>query len=110
MKLPNDEHVMITQEKIVDYLLSDTHSDGRHKAAFFKRFGFTVAEWEIVASALRAHAVEHDVARIETSLYGATVCYRGDHSLSGWERPFHQYHLVYRNGRGDVEVRDHLPC
>jgi hypothetical protein len=37
MKLPNYEQVVITREKVVDYLLSDTHRDGRHKAAFFKR-------------------------------------------------------------------------
>jgi hypothetical protein len=36
--------VVITREKIVDYLLSDTHHDGRHEAAFFKRFGFMVTE------------------------------------------------------------------
>lgn len=44
MKLPNYEHVVITQEKVVEYLISDTHRDGRHKAAFFKRFCFTVTE------------------------------------------------------------------
>jgi hypothetical protein len=53
MKLPKYEQVVITREKVVDYLLSDTHRDGRHKAAFFKRFGLTVTEWERAAWALR---------------------------------------------------------
>jgi hypothetical protein len=70
MKLPNYEQVVITREKVIDYLLSETHRDGRHKAAFFKRFGFTVREWEKMASALRAHAAEHDVTRVEASPYG----------------------------------------
>jgi hypothetical protein len=56
MKLPNYEQVVITREKVVDYLLFDTHHDGLHKVAFFKRFGFAVTEWESVALALRAHA------------------------------------------------------
>jgi hypothetical protein len=77
MKLPNYEQVVITREKVVDYLLSDTHRDGRHKAAFFKRFGFTVAEWESAASALRAHAAEHDVTRIEPSPYGQRYVIEG---------------------------------
>jgi Domain of unknown function (DUF6883) len=44
MKLPYYEQVVVTREKVVDYLLSDTHRDGRHKAAFFNRFGFAVRE------------------------------------------------------------------
>jgi hypothetical protein len=62
MKLPNFEQAVVTQEKVIDYLLSDTHRDGRHKAVFFKRFGFTIQEWEGLASALREHAVEHDIS------------------------------------------------
>ena len=49
MKLPNYEQVVVTRGKIVDYLLSETYRDERHKAAFFKRFGFTVMEWERAA-------------------------------------------------------------
>ncbi len=53
MKLPNVERAVVTREKVIDYLLSDTHRDGRHKALFFKRFGFTIQKWEELASALR---------------------------------------------------------
>ena len=70
MKLHNYEQVVMIREKIVDYGLSETHRDGCHKAAFFKRFGLTVTEWEKAACALREHAAEHDVTRVETSLYG----------------------------------------
>ena len=44
---------------------------------FSKRFGFTVAGWESVASALRAHAAEHDGTRIETSPYGQRYAIEG---------------------------------
>jgi hypothetical protein len=77
MKLPNYEQVMMTREKVVDYLLSNTHRDGRHKDAFFKRFGFAVAEWERAAWALREHAAEHDVTRVETSLDGQRYVMEG---------------------------------
>ncbi len=35
MKLPNRERAILPRERIRDYLLSDSHPDGRHKAAFF---------------------------------------------------------------------------
>ena len=69
MKLLNYEHAVVPRARVVDYLLSDTHRDGQHKAAFFKRFGFTVAEWERLARVLREHAAEHNVTRVETSPY-----------------------------------------
>jgi hypothetical protein len=109
MKLPNYEQVVITREKVADYLLSDAHRDGRHQAAFFKRFVFAVTEWENAARALQAHAAEHDVTRIEASPYGQRYVVEG-HPFSRRESPFHPYHLVYRNGRGDAAVCDCLSC
>jgi hypothetical protein len=76
MMLPNYERV-ITRGKSIDYLLSDTHFGGRHKAAFFKRFGFPVREWEKTASTLREHAAEHDVTRVEPSPYGRRYVIEG---------------------------------
>ena len=52
MKLPNHEQAVVPRAKIVDYLLSDSHRDGRHKAAFFKRFGYAAESWEGLAQAL----------------------------------------------------------
>jgi len=77
MKLPNSENAVVPRAKVVDYLLSNTHRDGQHKAAFFKRFGFTVAEWEKLARALREHATEHGVTRVETSSYGQRYIIEG---------------------------------
>jgi hypothetical protein len=77
MQLPNCERAVVPRAKIVDYLLSDTHRDGRHKATFFKSFGFVVEEWEMLARALREHAVEHDVERVETSPHGQRYILEG---------------------------------
>jgi hypothetical protein len=40
MKLPKVSTAVVPPEKMVGYLLSETHRDGRHKAAFFHRLGF----------------------------------------------------------------------
>ena len=77
MKLPNYEYAVVPRAKVVGYLLSDTHRDGQHKTAFFKRFGFMTVEWERLAQALREHAAEHDVTHVETSSYGQRYIVEG---------------------------------
>jgi Domain of unknown function (DUF6883) len=64
MKLPDHQLAVIPKSKIVDYLLSETHSKGKFKAAFFERFGFTKTNWEIMVSALVEHAAANEVSSI----------------------------------------------
>jgi hypothetical protein len=64
-------------EKRVDYLLSSTHRDGRHKAAFFTRFGFAAGRWKDLADALVRHASDHEVARQEKSRFGTRYVVEG---------------------------------
>src|SRR5205807_581714 len=70
MKLPNLEKAVVREQKITEYLLSPTHRDGRHKAAFFTAFGFSAENWRELAEFLRRHAAEHEVAREEGSPFG----------------------------------------
>ena len=70
MKLPNWEHAIVPREKVVDYLLSITHRDGRYKAAFFNGFGFTADKWQDLVDTLVRHANSHEVAKEEASLFG----------------------------------------
>jgi hypothetical protein len=70
MKLPNYEDAIIPQAKITEYLLSFTHRDGRSKANFFHRFGFSIAEWKTLATALQQHAAENPVTKTEPSRFG----------------------------------------
>ena len=88
MRLQNHERVVITREKVVNYLLSDTHRDGRYKAVFFRRFGFAVEEWEQLASALREHAVQHDIIRVEVSSYGQRYVIEGSIRSPDGRNPF----------------------
>ncbi len=70
MKLPNVRAAVVPEGKITGYLLSTTHRDGRHKAAFFLRFGFSVAAWQTLAAALLKHAADHEIAKVESTPFG----------------------------------------
>jgi hypothetical protein len=52
MKLPNSKKVLISESKLRGYLLSSEHPHGRHKAAFFHQFGFSIANFEVLVRAL----------------------------------------------------------
>lgn len=77
MKLPEHEHAVVSERKITAYLLSLTHRDGRSKAAFFIRFGFTTDDWEALAHALLRHAADHSVAETEETPFGTNYVIEG---------------------------------
>jgi len=77
MKLPNLERAVVPRERVVDYLLSTTHRDGRHKAVIFIRFGFEVDNWRVLAEAHVRHAKEHEVAKEEDSPFGTRYAVEG---------------------------------
>jgi hypothetical protein len=87
MKLPNHEKAIVPREKIVDYLLSFIHKDGRGKAEFFTRFGFAAEHWEVLAGALKRHAAEHEVNKIEASPFGMRYIIEGDLSTPDERQP-----------------------
>ena len=70
MRLPNAEQDRDAPEKTQGYLLSTEHEDGKDKAGFFLRFGFTREQWQVFADALRAHAVAHEVTSIRETPHG----------------------------------------
>lgn len=77
MKLPNCEQATVPREKLTEYLLSPDHPDGRDKAAFFSRVGFSIAAWQILAEALLRHAAVHEVARIADNEFGKRYVVEG---------------------------------
>src|SRR3954467_2246398 len=70
MRLPNRHQAFIAPEKVVDYLLSTAHRDGRHKASFFNKFGFTIDKCEELTDALLRHVDLYEVAKVEESPFG----------------------------------------
>ena len=87
MKLPNWEKAIVPRKKIVDYLLSLVHEDGRAKAVFFTHFGFTTEDWEILAAALVRHAGTHDVENAVSSPYGMRYIVVGELDSPDGRRP-----------------------
>lgn len=70
MKLPGAELAIVDQSKVVAYLLSESHPDGRSKAVFFSALGFSPHRWQTFARALREHGGAGEVASVSSSAYG----------------------------------------
>ena len=87
MRLPNREKTSVPREKIVDYLLSFVHKDGRAKAEFFTRFGFASESWEVLADALKSHAATHDVKKQEASPFGMRYIIEGELDAPDGRKP-----------------------
>lgn len=63
MKIPYAENAYVPESKITLYLLNLEHrGGGKEKAQFFTRFGFSVAQWEIMRDSLLEHGRTHEVA------------------------------------------------
>lgn len=77
MKLPNADLAVVPERKVTHYLLDPAHSTGGSKAAFFLRFGFTVAEWPRMVDALLRHARENRVMATEETRYGTRYALDG---------------------------------
>ncbi len=77
MKLPNHTQALVAESKITDYLLSLTHPRGQHKARFFMRFGFSPVAWQVLADALRQHAADHEVVRVDDTPFGTLYVIEG---------------------------------
>ncbi|MGO9203922.1 MAG: DUF6883 domain-containing protein [Limisphaerales bacterium] len=77
MRLPNAERAIVPGGKITHYLLSTAHRDGRHKAKFFRGFGFRLEAWEELASALLDHARKYEVVEIVLTPFGRNFVVEG---------------------------------
>jgi len=70
MKIPNNYQSFVADNKITDYLLSDIHEIGKHKAAFFKRFGFNIADIDTFKDSLIQHSIDRDIEKTKDSDFG----------------------------------------
>ncbi len=81
MYLPNADSATIAREKITEYLLIPEHRDNKGKAAFFSRYGFTMAAWETLAAALLAHGKAYLVSEIRQRPQGTVYAVTGDMAM-----------------------------
>jgi len=77
----------VSRRKIVAYLLAHGHPQGRHKAAFFARFGYDRNRWESLAEALIRHAREYDVVKSEQTPFGMRYTIEGALDTPDGRRP-----------------------
>jgi hypothetical protein len=70
VKIPNADHAIIEQQKLVDYLLNTEHRRGGSKAALLALFGYSTANWERLAADLRDTHLSADVTIERTTPYG----------------------------------------
>jgi len=68
--LPDAERAFVPLPKLLDYLLSDTHPDGKWKARYFRRFGFSRERVDELEQALLRIAAVGDVVEVESTRYG----------------------------------------
>ena len=68
MKLPNRKNAIISKNKLMDYLLSLTHSEGKSKAKFFRSIGFNETNVEKLEWALLRIAKSNDVRKIKEEI------------------------------------------
>lgn len=99
--LPGSGQARVDQTKIVDYLLSPTHPDGRSKAEFFTRFGFKATEWQVLAEALRAVGAGNPVVAVSRAVseWGTLHC-RWPAAHPGWTRSESAYSMDRGARRG----------
>jgi hypothetical protein len=69
-RLPHLDRAIVSEAKIVNYLLSVRHSAGRAKARFLEGFGFQTRDWRILRDAIVAHAAANDIAVSHQNRFG----------------------------------------
>ena len=78
MKLQNCENAYIPPAKLIDYLLSETHSVGKAKAKLLRSVGFDEANVQILKKGLLAIACSQDVVEVITTPHGVKYVIDGD--------------------------------
>ena len=78
MELPNKSRAQVPLEKIIDYLLSETHPVGKSKAKYFRSYGFDDENASDLAQGLLAIAQNSPVEDSERSRYGAKYVLDGE--------------------------------
>lgn len=77
MKLPYREKASVAEEKLTEYLLSETHPIGSSKAKFFRKHGFNEKNVEILTKLLLKIASDNEIRDVKTLIYGINYVIEG---------------------------------
>ena len=86
MQLPNREKALIAPEKVRDYLLSEPHPVGRHKAPVYRALGYGDDSWEVLRDDLRNHLIL-DAEELKFSEYGKSTRFEARYTCLTAELP-----------------------
>jgi len=101
--LPNADLSIVPERKVTEYLLSESHPDGRGKARFFSAHGFAISDWKVLAAALRRHAAAHLVVEAVETVFGTR--YVADGILHAPDGRTPEVRVVWFIERGDEVPR-----
>ncbi len=77
MKLPQADKAIVPREKLIDYILSESHPVGSSKAKFFRGLGFDETNVGKLAKSLLRIAKENDVKNVRKFSYGTNYIVEG---------------------------------
>jgi hypothetical protein len=69
-RLPHLDRAVVTEAKIVNYLLSARHPGGRAKARFLESFGFRARDWRVLRDGKIAHAMANEITASHQTNFG----------------------------------------
>lgn len=78
MELPNKSRAYVPLEKVIDYLLSETHPVGKSKAKYFRSYGFNDENASDLAQGLLIIAQNFPVESSERSRFGVKYVLDGE--------------------------------
>lgn len=77
MKLPNGDNPSISRNKLINYILSETHATGKFKAKFFRKLGFNETTIQSFEDTLRKIAKSENIKNETTSQFGKKYILEG---------------------------------
>jgi hypothetical protein len=76
-KLPHADKAVIKSEKLLYYLLSPTHLEGKYKADFFRNFGYDASTWKILENDIKKLIMSNDAVLQKSSSHGTYYVVKG---------------------------------
>lgn len=82
MKLPYRKNAQVSKDKLLNYLLSESHPVGRSKAKFFRKLGFNERNTDKLELSFLSIAYNNDVEDIKKTSYGINYVIKGSISTN----------------------------
>ena len=77
MRIPNHDRAFVPPEKLQLYLLNEAHPSGGYKAVLLRAFGYTLSNWETLATDLLEIAATRDIVSKEEHEHGVNYAVDG---------------------------------